>query len=342
MKNGIRNLFIALLVCLLVVGSTMVSAEASLEGFKVAWQGLFPSTFQELVKGGVERWAAQHPEAEVLTNIGVDKSTSTQQSDLEAFAAKGVKYMSIYPADNSFINGIAEEFAAMDITTVTFSAQPLWPSQVKFCVGVDYGEAAITAARFLFDYLGGKGNIINVLDLLTDPNTAARKAGIDSVFASYPDIVRLEETTGGVDTIEEATQKITDLIALYADEVDGIITTGGRTAVGMANALADYYANGGTRKIVGIAIDTDPTVMKGIEEGYLIGTIAQNAEGMGYLSMEVLSLFYQGYDKAAEAPNLIDVGHVVVTLDNMNNYEADLAVVADNIAADLTTRYLTK
>ena len=117
------TLFVALMLC------SLATAE-SLEGFRAAWQGLAPTPFQESVKVGVERWAEEHPEAEVVTNIGVDNTTSTQQSDLESFAAQGIKYISVYPADNSFINGIADDFASMGITTVTFSAQPIWPSSV--------------------------------------------------------------------------------------------------------------------------------------------------------------------------------------------------------------------
>jgi ribose transport system substrate-binding protein len=43
--------------------------------------------------------------------------------------------------------------------------------------------------------MGGKGNIINVLEVLEDPNTVLRKQGIEEVVAGYPDITIIQEVS---------------------------------------------------------------------------------------------------------------------------------------------------
>jgi ribose transport system substrate-binding protein len=152
----------------------------------------------------------------------------------------------------------------------------------------------MAAAEELIKAMGGKGNIINVLEVLEDPNTVLRKQGIEEVVAGYPDITIIQEVSG-MKSVEEAVQKVGDAVAANADKVDGIIATGYTPSVAIAQVLTEYKEQGGDRTIYAVGIDTDDVVMQAIEDGVMYGTIVQNPYGHGYLSLLLLAYMAQGY-----------------------------------------------
>lgn len=114
------------------------------------------------------------------------------------------------------------------------------------------------------------------------------------------------------------------------------------SSVGMTQTLTDFYAKQkDAEHIYAIGIDTDSGVMKGIEEGVIDATIAQNSAGHGYISCMALKLLGEGYT-VKEDQYFIDSGIVLVTKDNMDSYAEDLEEVTQNILEKLPTDYLTK
>ena len=88
-------------------------------------------------------------------------------------------------------------------------------------------------------------------------------------------------------------------------------------------------------------MDTDSGVMKGIEDGVIDATIAQNSEGHGYISCMALKLMGEGYT-VKDDQYFIDSGIVLVTKDNTDSYAEDLEEVTKGILEKLPTDYLTK
>ena len=207
-------------------------------------------------------------------------------------------------------------------------------------VATDVKTAAMQAAEALIDSMGGSGKIINVLEILEDPNTALRKEGIDEVVANYPDVEIIQEVAG-IKSAEEAVQKISDAVAANASSVDGIIATGFQPSVAIAQVLADYQAQGGDRDIKAVGIDTDPVVMDAIADGIMTGTIAQNPYGHGYLSLLALLCMENGF-APAEGAYHIDAGTAFVTAENLDSYADDINAVTEEIKAALLSNYMTK
>ena len=142
-------------------------------------------------------------------------------------------------------------------------------------------------------------------------------------------------------SVEEAVEKIGNALSANINEVDGIIATGFTTSVGIAQVLGEYYDTGGDREIHAVGIDTDPTVMKAIEDGVMDGTIAQNPHGQGYLSLLALKLMSEGY-QPKDGVYRIDSGTAFVTKDNLETFSDDIMVVTEQIKSELTTKYLEK
>lgn len=309
---------------------------------ELAWIFPLPHPFGEAVKVGAQKFADEFASqgVNVTMKIGPEMTAASQASMVEALMANGIRYIAAFPADAVAINGLADEYEKDGLVVGLFGAAPQQPTKTKFTIATDVKAAAAQATEFLIQQIGGKGNIINVLEVLDDPNTVLRKEGVEETVAKYPDVKIVQEISG-MSSTEEATTKIESALSANIENVDGIICTGFTTTLGLVNVLNDYKASGGTKQIHAVGIDTDPTVIEAIGNGTLDATIAQNPEGMGYVSLLILKYLSEGYHMA-DGVYFIDSGTAVVTKDNLSTYSDAINAVTKSIIADLTTKYVVK
>ncbi|NJN99365.1 MAG: sugar ABC transporter substrate-binding protein, partial [Anaerolineales bacterium] len=314
-------------------------APAASGDLKLVWYAPAPHPYFEEVQKGVDAFAEEFG-IPVEKQIGPDWKQPSQNERLEALMAQGYQYFSVYPADGSGANGLYEELTQNGAKVINFGASTLEPTTASFVVATDVKAAAMQATEELIKAMGGKGNIINVLEVLEDSNTVLRKEGVEEVVAKYPEVKIIQEISGMTST-EEAVDKIGNVLSANIEQVDGLIATGFTTSVGIAQVLDEYKATGGDRTIHAVGIDTDPTVMKAIEAGVMDGTIAQNPFGHGYLSLLALKYMAEGYTPV-EGGYRIDSGTAFVTKDNLTTFNDDISAVTEQIKGELTTKYLTK
>jgi len=315
------------------------AAPAAAGDFKPVWYAPAPHPYFETVLVGVEAFQKETG-ITVEQQIGPDWNQDSQNQRMEALAAKGFNAFAVYPSDASGANSLYEELTAKGINIANFGTSTNQPTTASFAVATDVKAAAAAAAEELIKAMGGKGNIINVLEVLNDPNTVLRKQGIEEVVAKYPDVKIMQEV-GGMTNMEEATQKVSDALSANIDTVDGIIATGFNPSVAIAQVLGEYKAKAGARTIHAVGIDTDPVVIQAIKDGVMDGTIVQNPYGHGYLSLLLLKYLSEGYKPKADI-YFIDSGFAFATKDNLDTYNDDIVKVTEQIKADLLTKYLEK
>lgn len=308
---------------------------------KIAWYAPAPHPYFDEVKKGVEKFIKDEG-TDVIIQIGPDWTQASENEKVEALAAQGITALSIYPCDASGANGLYEELTSkMGVNIINFGTDTAKPTTASFAVATDVKQAAFDAAEAVIKMMGEKGNILNVLEVLEDPNTTLRKQGVEEAVAKYPDVKIIQEIAG-IKTQEDAVSKIESALSANVGKIDGIVCTGLVTSVGMTQTLGDYYQKQGDDKhIFTVAIDTDSGVMKGIEDGIVDATIAQNPLGHGYISCKILKYMDEGY-KVKEGQYFINAGNVLVTKDNLTTFEQDLEKVTDEILGKLTTDYLVK
>ncbi len=314
-------------------------AAAKKTDYKLGWYASAPHPYFEEVKKGVEAFEKDFG-ITVEKHIGPDWKQPSETDNVQALAAKGIKYFSIYPSDGSGANGLFEELTRRGVKFVNFGASTVQPTTASFFVGTDAKAAAMVATEKLITLMGGKGNIINVLEVMEDSNTILRKQGVEEVVKKYPEVKIIQEISGMKST-EEAVQKVDSAIAANIDKVDGIIATGFTPTVAIAQVMADYKSKGNKRAIHSIGIDTDPIVVKAIKEGAMDATIAQNSFGAGYLSMLLLKEMADGW-APKQGAYAVDGGIVVVTKDNVDTFQNDITKVTNELKANLETKYLEK
>ena len=88
-----------------------------------------------------------------------------------------------------------------------------------------------------------------------------------------------------------------------------------------------------------IAIDDDATVIAGIKDGSVAGTVLQNPLGQSYVGSYALSKLATGC--AMKEPGvIIDSGSFVVTKANIDGYETERQAKSDELKKDFDGKYL--
>lgn len=335
-----KKRMIAKIMCgTMLIGALAVPVQAA--ETKIAWYAPAPHTYFEEVQKGVELFVEEQG-TEVLVQIGPDWTQASQNEKVEALVAQGYNALAIYPSDASGANGLYEEIhEKMGVNIVNFGTDVEKPTVASLAVGQDVKQMAMDQTEALIEMMGGKGKILNVMEVLEDTNTAIRKAAVEEVVAKYPDVEIIQEIAG-IKNEEEAVSKIESAVSANIGEIDGIVCTGMISSIGLVQVLTDYYEKQpDAEHIYTISVDTDPRVMEGVEKGTIDATIASNYEGHGYLSCMALKLLGEGYT-VKDGEYFIDTGLCVVTKDNMNSFADDLHEVTLELLDKLTTDYLTK
>jgi len=303
----------------------------------IVWYGMMPHPYKTEVRSGVERFEAETGVA-ALKVVGQQWTQDNENVNVEALSTKGHKAFSIYPGDPAGANALFAQLKGRGQIVVAYGAEPALPTPVPFTVATDIKAAAMTAAEKLIEMMGGKGRILNVLELVTDINTKKRDDGIKEVVARHPG-VEIVQTISDMTQASEATVKIQSALAARMDEIDGIITTGYNPTIAAAAVLTEWHKDARHKRIRFIGIDTGATVLQAIRDGSIDATIAQNPPGHGYISCMLLKLLLDGWTPVQDY-QFIDAGIVVVTRDNIDTYAAEVRKITDRIAADLKTKYL--
>jgi len=333
-----KKTLVFLLVCVMVL-SVFVVCDAK-KDYKIAWYASAVHPYFDAVQKGVAAFE-KDTGIKVLQQIGQEWGQNNENENVEAIAAKGYKGITLYPNDASASNGLINELVKNKIAVITFGTSPALPTKTSFAVKTDVKDAAMIAADKLIDLMGGKGNILNVLEVVVDANTVLRKQGIEEVVAKHPGVKIIQEI-GDMTSIEEATEKIQNALSATINDVDGIICTGYTTTVAATQILVEMQKTKQVdKKIRFVGIDDDKVVLQAIKDGYIDATISQNPYGHGYISCMLLKLMQDGY-KPRKSVYAVNAGIAVVTKDNADTYYNDVMAVTKKILSELTTKYLTK
>ena len=328
--------YAALFVSVMLLATAFAAPAAD---YKIAWYAPMVHPYFDSVKKGVEAFEKDSGIA-VLKQIGQQWTQDNQNQNIEALAAQGYKGFSVYPVDASATNGLYQELTDQGMSVVSFGTSTLQPTTAAFVVATDVKAAAMAATEKLIELMGGKGNILNVLEVLEDPNTILRKQGIEEVVAKYPD-VKIVQEVAGIKTVEEGTEKIQSAISARLNEIDGIVCTGYVITVATTTILKELNTSGG-KQIHFVGIDDDQLVLEAIRAGQIDATVAQNPYGHGYLSCLLLKYLQDGW-KPKEGAYFVNAGIAIVTKENVDTYfEQNILKVTQDIVSSLEQNYLTK
>lgn len=303
----------------------------------IVWYGMMPHPYITEVEQGAEA-AARDLSVEILTVVGQEWTQDNENANLKALSTRGHKAFSVFPGDPAGANGLFGQLTRNGQAVIAYGAEPNLPTPASFTVATDIHQAATDACEELVRLMGGKGNILNVLETVTDVNTKVRDDAIQAVAAKYPE-VHIIQTISDMSQVSIAKEKIQSALAARGEEIDGIITTGYNPTIAAAAVLTEWHANAGHKRMRYIGIDTGQTVLEAIRNGAIDATVAQNPYGHGYISCALLARMVEGWTPK-QPYQFINAGHVIITKENLDSYAAEIRAITDGIIAELETTYL--
>ena len=331
------------LFCLMLMVTMMVFArggnqQASGSGdLKMLFYFPAPHPYFEELKKGSTAWVNES-KIKLTVEYGPSFETNTEIEKVNSLvAAGGYNAITMYPLPG--INGTYEELTRRGIRIINIGADSSTSNPrgqdttASFCLATDVKQAAYEAAITVIDKMGGKGTLLNILEVLTDPNTVLRQEGVRQACQEKGITYR---ETAGIEAIDAATQKAADILNANPSAM-GVVTTGFVATQGLISVL-DGMPN---RQIYAVCIDTDELTLNAIRKGTIYGTVAQNPYGQTYLSLEMLKLMHEGA-RPRPGKYFINSGTVMVTRENVDAFERDIAAVTQRIKGSLLTEYLAK
>ncbi|WP_296038638.1 sugar ABC transporter substrate-binding protein [uncultured Agrobacterium sp.] len=269
---------------------------------------------------------------------------SQQNQLLESLLSQGYNGFVIFPGDPVGSVSTADELTSNSAPIVAAGGCLKDPSTASFCLGTDTGNSAYLGTKELIRVMGsGKKRILHLTGFLVDPNTQLR---IDAVNQAAKEAgAEVVQVIADIDAPEPAEEKINAYLASHGADVDGIISTAWVPSVVAANALRKI----GDKRIHMVGIDHDQTVLQGIKDGFLDGTMIQNPYGQGYVGAYAINKLREGCTVKADAPfktnaltnKFIDSGTAFIDAAKVDTYVDTMRDETKKLLASFDATYLT-
>jgi ribose transport system substrate-binding protein len=282
--------------------------------------------------------------ADVQYKVPAEWKLDLQTELMESLATQGYVGFGFFPGDAVGINSTLQELSANGGVSAALAGCTQDPTAASFCLGTDVYKAAYVGAQALIKAMGGKGRIVHLAGLVIDPNTKLRMAAIEKAVGETNGAVTLIQHITDLDAQEAADQKINALLGAQKDQIDGLIATAYIPSTVAAKALRNL----GDKRIKLVGMDDDKIVLDGIRDGFVAGTMAQNAYGQGYIGAYALDLLASGckvkddapFQKTPQTAKFIDSGTVLIQKANVDTYKDDLKKVTAEIQSGFKDKFL--
>jgi ribose transport system substrate-binding protein len=144
-----------------------------------------------------------------------------QIADLESLISQGVDAIILNPTDREALNSVIE--SAIEQGIVVVAVDQAVTAEGAYVVTNDQTAYGRLGAEWLFEQLGGEGNVAYMRGIDGVPADTDRDAGFQEALANYPGITVAAEVFTGWDPSVGAQQAL-DIIT--TQDIDGIWTSG--------------------------------------------------------------------------------------------------------------------
>lgn len=304
------TLVVVCILTLLMVTAMLFGAGAKEAGEKKPTFVMVPKLvhpfYEPCIEGFMDAGAKYGVNIEVESPPKLD--IALQVKVIEDLIARGVDGIAISAVDNKGLMAVIDEAIAAGIKVICFDADAPGTNRATY-IGTNNTEAGVTAAKYLFELMGGKGNMAILQGGLT-PNLNERQEGIrKAAESSAVEIIAFEDYQAdfalGVDKTEALLETYPNLDAIFGVE-----------AYGAPVAATVLKEQGRAGEIIVGGFDDLAETITGIKDGSVHYCLVQKAYKMGWLSVEIFLDMVAG----KQIPKVIDTGVIIVTKDNVDTY----------------------
>lgn len=245
--------------------------------------------------------------------VNRDGGPTEQIADLESLISQGVDAIIVNPTDRDALNSVIEAAIAKGIVVV--SVDQAVTAEGAYVATNDQTAYGQVGAEWLFEQLGGEGNVVEMRGIDGVPADSDRHDGFLAALENYPGIEVIAETFTGWDPSVGAQQAL-DLIT--TSDVDGIWTSGiDFTVVEQFDAAALDYV-----PIVGADNNGFVQQLIELEEAGLSGVAVTNPPAIGGVGASIAIAALKG-ENPAHVTLLNPVGYATGDAELTNLYNAD-------------------
>ncbi|MGN1014843.1 MAG: sugar ABC transporter substrate-binding protein [Butyricicoccus sp.] len=243
-----------------------------------------------------------------------------QIDQAKTFIAKGVDVLMLVPCDGDGIVPAVEEANNAGVPVICFGIKSNGGDYVY--VGSDNYEAGHMQGEYFAEILPENAKICYLAGTAGLPHTGDRRNGFNDALqeAGRDDVEILDDQDG--DYMKDEGMRITETwIQKYADgnggvTFDAIVAANDQMALGAMEALKTANILKGNNEILISGIDGTDDGIKAVQEGYMVQTVLQDAEGQGQAGLETVKRIVAGEDVEDE----VIVPFQNITLDNVEDY----------------------
>lgn len=216
-----------------------------------------------------------------------------QIADLQNLISQGVDAIIVNPSDREALNPVIDAAAEQGIVTV--AVDQAVSSENAYIATNDQVAYGRLGGEWLFEQLGGEGNVLYMRGIDGVPADSDRDQGFQEALAEYPDINIVSETFTGWD-FSQGGQQALDLLTSQGDEIDGVWTSGIDYTVvnAMDTAGVDY------KPVVGADNNEFLRQMQDLEDDGFTGAAVTNPATIGGVGTAIALQVLNGEDVERE------------------------------------------
>ncbi|MGI6152706.1 MAG: ABC transporter substrate-binding protein [Christensenellaceae bacterium] len=216
-----------------------------------------------------------------VTDAGDDQAK--QVSDIQDLIAKGIDGLLVSPGSTTATSAVQKQALAQGIPVVLINAEVEDPTAYTGYVSVNYMDQGYQSAKWLFNQMGGEGNVIMLNGMAGTSTDMLNQDGFRKAMEELPDggekinILASYDADWAYDKGKQATEQA---LAAYPD-IDGVWTQGGAMAQG---AIEAFQAAG--RELVPVTGEDNNGFLK----------LWKQLQPEGFTSIAVSDPTYQGVE----------------------------------------------
>ncbi len=181
-------------------------------------------------------------------------------------------------------------------------------------IATDSVKAARELCSWMFDEMGGSGQIAILRGVLGSTAEQQRSQGCNEALENYPDVEVVATQTANWD--ENEAFKAAQNIMIANPDLQGVFAESDAMALGAAKAAQQAGVEG----LISVGIDGFPTMFQGIEAGLVQATMAQVPYKMGQMAVEQAIRIMNG--EGGDIPEIQYQDAVLITKENVGEYKA--------------------
>lgn len=296
----------------LAVAFAMTLPAAAADKVKVGLITKFPVPFYSTMEDAAKKYAAAHPEIDLVTAQGQSATDIEGQIALiESMVTQGVKGIAITPVDPTVSPALDKAVAAGIKVVLIDNGIPNWKS-ASALVSTNNLNGGVIAGQYLAKHLK-TGDKILVLEGV--PGVPALDDRVTGMVQGLGD-VKVEVVGKGATncTLELGASVSEDLLTAHPD-VKAIYSACGPPIPGVVQSL--QHANISKDAMLLVGFDACCGEIEAIKAGDEDASVAQFPAKMGELGIETLVKAINGEKVDAN----VDTGAGLVTLDNVKDFE---------------------